>query len=70
MPKKKKAIELENKNDEVTLEQQNPNHVICCHVNVHATPNLICILPKGHAGDHFNGSAWSDAAGIPVRKHA
>lgn len=49
---------------------------LCNHRNAHYTAGeLTCVLPKNHGGDHLgyvNGkpTAWSDAAGIPARKHA
>jgi hypothetical protein len=42
----------------------------CGHQNMHAEGELLCILPKGHKGNHQNGSEWSDAAGVPVKKRA
>ena len=42
----------------------------CGHTNRHSQDLLTCLLPKGHPGNHFNGSAWSDAAGTPPRRHA
>lgn len=63
MAKKRKVIEKE----EIS--------VICNHRNMHYTNGvLICTLPKGHKDNHgalLDGkwAAWSDAAGIPVKKH-
>ncbi len=66
--KKKKTIVDESIDVIVKQEVKPPEN--CNHQNKHAQGELFCILSKGHEGDHFNGSYWSDAAGIPVRKHA
>jgi hypothetical protein len=50
--------------------------VNCGHQNMHYTDgDLYCTLEKGHSGDHqalLNDAwtSWSDAAGIPIKKHA
>ena len=48
--------------------------IVCNHRNMHYTAGeLTCILEPGHKEDHFgyiNGkpTAWSDAAGTPVKR--
>jgi hypothetical protein len=43
----------------------------CNHRNMHAEGEVLCILPKGHKGDHSDGKySWSDAAGTPLKRHA
>lgn len=50
--------------------------VSCGHQNKHYTAgDLFCVLEKGHKEDHLGyiddkPTAWSDAAGTPVRRHA
>jgi hypothetical protein len=48
---------------------------LCNHINQHSANKPACTLLKGHGGDHVGYvgdkiTAWSDAAGTPVRKHA
>lgn len=57
MPRGKKKVKEETAQPE-----------LCNHRNRHASGVLTCIMPKGHSGDHYNGSHWSDAAGYPNAK--
>lgn len=60
----------EQKADMVKLVDELAASKLCSHRNMHAQGDVACILPKDHKGDHSDGkSAWSDAAGKPVRKH-
>jgi hypothetical protein len=80
MPKGKRKVKLADPIDgdetvqivdlkEKLIEEQSAHPELCGHRNRHASGELTCILPKGHAGNHYNDSEWSDAAGIPVRKN-
>lgn len=75
----KQVIEEINKPDPVEekiTELVKQDESICNHQNKHYTAGeLLCTLPKGHGGDHVgyigsNITAWSDAAGVPIKKHA
>jgi hypothetical protein len=80
MPKAKKKTPLQQVKAEVAaqavdyidqLAEENAKETLCNHRNLHAQPEALCVLPKGHAGNHSDGKYdWSDAAGTPPRKHA
>jgi hypothetical protein len=80
MPKKKTTkktitIETVEEPEKRTVAEKVGDYVSalvnCGHQNMHAEGEVLCILPKGHKGDHSDGKySWSDAAGTPPRRHA
>jgi hypothetical protein len=85
MPPKKRTkkvitIETTEEPEKKTIAEKAADFVAsigaCNHQNKHYTAgDLFCVLPPNHGGDHLGyvndkPTAWSDAAGKPVRPHA
>jgi hypothetical protein len=77
MPRGKRKVRLADPivDQDETVQVVDLKEALCNHRNMHYTAGVLtCVLPPKHGGDHVGYvndkiTAWSDAAGTPIKKH-